>query len=159
MRIIKTIIIAIAVILAAYLGVIFYADTHRPKGERYYLPEKYAGWVCVSFNVDGAPPLPIEDGFLVVKLPPNGILKTSSEPRFSPKHDQFFYYNVSGIREAKELQHGGGGTVQKVGDKVITFHFWLSSGDLKADYEQFVKNRDGSAIECGPWQKLTKLRQ
>jgi hypothetical protein len=58
MKILKIILISAAVIYAAYLGLIFYADTHRPKGARYYFPEKYAGWVCVSFNVDGAPLYP-----------------------------------------------------------------------------------------------------
>lgn len=152
MKILKIILISAAVIYAAYLGLIFYADTHRLKGARYYFPEKYAGWVCVSFNVDGAPPLPIEDGFQVIKIPANGILKTSSALRPSPTADEDFYYDEKGIRKAKGLQHGGGGTVQKKDEKIITFNFWISSGTLESDYEKYVKNRDSSIIECGPWK-------
>jgi hypothetical protein len=89
----------------------------------------------------------------VIKIPLNGILKTSSEPRFSPTADEDFYYDEKGIRKAKELQHGGGGTVQKKDEKIITFNFWVSSGTLESDYEKYVNNRDGSIIECGPWKE------
>lgn len=157
MKIIKITLITICVIFVAYVGLLLYADANRPKGTRYYLPEKYAGWVCVSFNVDGAPPLPIEEGFLAAKIPANGILKTSSEPRFSPTRDEYYYYNEKGIREAKELQHGGGGTVQKEGEKSITFQFWVSNGNLKSDYEKYVKDRANSDPKCGPWQQQKVL--
>jgi len=153
MIIIKVIIATISVVTIAVLGLMFYAHTHRPKGEKIYLPEKYAGWVCVSYNVDGAPPLPEEDGFLVVKIPPNGILKTSSALRTSPREDEYFYYSENGIRKAQEIQLGGGGTVQKKDEKAITAQFWLSSGNRESDYEKYVKNSDvNSDPVCGPWK-------
>lgn len=123
-----------------------------PKGYRYYLPEGYSGWICVSYQVAGAPPLPLEEGFLAHTIPPGGVLRTSSAPRFSPKIDAYFYYNASGTRKADELRIGGGYSEQKKGGQVITNYFWVSSGDLAADYERFVKGRDtGQTPPCGPW--------
>ena len=153
MKISKIIFVLVTLIIFAYFGLVIYSEEHRQKGERYYLPETYAGWICVSFNVDGAPPLPMDDGFLVVKVPSNGTLKTSTEPRFSPKIDEYFYYNGKTIREAEELQLGGGSTIQMEGKKEITFYFWVSNGSLELDYEKYVKNRDNSVPECGPWEK------
>ena len=153
MKIRIIILILITLTLSAYFALVLYTEANRQKGERYYLPESYAGWVCVSFNVDGAPPLPTDDGFLVIKVPSNGILKTSTEPRFSPKIDEYFYYNEKSIREAEELQHGGGSTVQMKDKKEITFHFWVSNGSRESDYEKYVKNKNNSVTECGPWKK------
>ncbi len=138
---------------AVIIGFIVYAFT-PPKGDRYYLPEKYAGWICVSYNVEGAPLLAIEDGFLVHKIPSNGILKTSSGPRLSPKADEFLYYTEDITRNANELKHGGGFSSQNKGQKEFNFYFWVSNGDVDADYEKYVKGRDvNSEPKCGPWKK------
>jgi|SRR4030042_1919572 len=153
MKPIKIIVISFLVLSAAIIGFIIFALT-PPKGDRYYLPDKYAGWICESYNVDGAPRLAVEDGFLVHKIPQNGILKTSSEPRLSPKADEYFYYTEKGIRKAKELKHGGGYSKQKEGQKEYRIYFWISSGDVDSDYEKYVKNRDiNSEPACGPWKK------
>ncbi|MGD8948393.1 MAG: hypothetical protein PVG44_09575 [Desulfobacterales bacterium] len=113
----KIILISSLTLVAVIIGFIVYALT-PPKGDRYYFPEKYDGWICVSYNVEDAPPLVVEDGFLVHKIPPNGILKTSSAPRLSPKADEYFYYTENVIRTAKELKHGGGFSRQKKGQLV-----------------------------------------
>jgi hypothetical protein len=122
------------------------------KGEIYYLPGKYAGWVCVSFNVEGAPPLPEKDGFLIVTIPPDGILKTSTKSRVGPKSSEYYYYSDKGVRKATELQLGGGGTIGQEG-KEIMFHFWVSNGDRVSDYIKYINGRDPHTIECGPWRK------
>ena len=141
------------ILVAVIIGFIVYALT-PPKGDRYYLPERYAGRICVSYNVENAPPLVVEDGFLVHKIPPNGILKTSSEPRLSPKANEYFYYTENGARTAKELKHGGGFSRQKKGQREFNFYFWVSSDDVEADYERYVKDKDiNSEPECGPWKK------
>ena len=149
----KIILISALTLFAATIGLIVYSLT-PPKGDRYYLPEKYAGWICISYNVEEAPPLVVEDGFLVHKIPPDGILKTSSDPRLSPKIDEYFYYTEKGIRPAKELKHGGGYSIQKKGQREFNFYFWVSSDDVNADYERYVKDKDvNSGPECGPWKK------
>jgi len=149
------VILFLCIICAAIIGLFIYAFT-PPKGNRYYVPEKYAGWVCISYNVDSAPELKMEDGYLVHKIPEDGILKTSSAPRFSPTRDEYFYYKEKEIRKANELQHGGGYSKEVDGNKMHHFYFWLSSGNLKTDYETYVKNRDHNTDpECGPWKRKT----
>jgi hypothetical protein len=149
----KIILISSLILVAGIIGFLVHALT-PPKGDRYYLPEKYAGWICVSYNVEDAPPLVVEDGFLVHNIPANGILKTSSSPRLSPKADEYFYYTEKGIRAAKEMKHGGGYSIQKKGQRELSFFFWVSSEDVDADYERYVKDKDvNSDPECGPWKK------
>ena len=128
------------------------ACSESSKGHRYYLPEMYAGWVCVYYDVDNAPPLPVEDGYLVVKIPENGIVKTSSRPRGEKLKSEYYYYGARGIRSAMELKLGGGFTVQKEGEKQFVSYWWISSNDANADYERYVKNRDVNTVpQCGPW--------
>jgi len=127
------------------------------KGGKYYFPENYSGWVCEVYNVEGAPPLTNDDGFQVLKIPKNGIIKTSSNPRTSPKYDEYFYYDGNNIREAKELKLGGGFSYQKANEKELKFFFWVSSGDIDSDYEKYVKDKNESIVPvCGPWSEQTK---
>jgi|WetSurMetagenome_2_1015567.scaffolds.fasta_scaffold59033_3 hypothetical protein len=146
-------ILSLLLLVATLVGFVVYAFT-PPKGNRYYVPENYAGWVCISYNVDGAPALEIKEGYLIHKIPEDGILKTSSAPRLSPTKDEYFYYKEKEIRKANELQHGGGYSKEVQGNKIHHFNFWLSSGNLKTDYEKYVKNRDSNTDpECGPWKR------
>jgi hypothetical protein len=148
----KIILLSVLIISVVALALLFDLITH-PKGDRYYLPELYGGWVCVHYNVTGAPPLKIEDGYLVHKVPPSGVITTSSEPRLSPKRDDYYYYAAEGVRPAKGLQLGGGYSKGREGETKFSFYFWVSSGNKEFDYENYVKNRDlDSDPECGPWK-------
>ena len=48
-------------------------------GFRYVLPEKFSGWACVDFGVEGAPPLRREQGLYVIE-PTNGADPANLEP-------------------------------------------------------------------------------
>jgi hypothetical protein len=71
---------------------------HRRPAERFLIPSGYTGWVRVEFRKKGAPPLPIEDKRVLLKLDANGMLRTSSDPQPGHGNDEFFYY--SGDRRA-----------------------------------------------------------
>ena len=47
------------------------------------LPEKFSGWACVDFGVEGAPPLRREQGLYVIEPTNGGILRTSSLPNLA----------------------------------------------------------------------------
>jgi len=66
---------------------------HRRPPERFLIPTGYHGWVRVDFRQKGAPPLPLEDGRLLLKLDEHGTLKTSSDPQTGHGRDDFFYYS------------------------------------------------------------------
>jgi hypothetical protein len=65
---------------------------HRTPPERFLIPAGYIGWVRINFRQKGAPPLPTEDGHILLKLNAKGILQTSSDPQQGHGKDEFFYY-------------------------------------------------------------------
>jgi hypothetical protein len=65
---------------------------HRPP-ERFLIPAGYNGWVRINFRQKGAPPLPTEDGRVLLKLNMQGMLQTSSDPLPGHGKDDFFYYS------------------------------------------------------------------
>lgn len=65
---------------------------HRRPPERFLIPSGYRGWARIDFRQKGTPPLPMEDGRLLLKLDEHGTLKTSSDPLSGHGKDDFFYY-------------------------------------------------------------------
>ncbi len=66
---------------------------HRRPPERFLIPAGYSGWVRVDFRQKDAPPLPMEDGRLLLKLNAQGALQTSSDPQLGHGRDDFFFYS------------------------------------------------------------------
>ena len=66
---------------------------HRRPPERFLIPAGYSGWVRVDFRHKDAPPLPMEDGRLLLKLNAQGSLQTSSDPQLGHGRDDFFFYS------------------------------------------------------------------
>ena len=66
---------------------------HRRPPERFLIPTGYSGWVRVDFRQKNAPPLPMEDGRLLLKLNAQGALQTSSDPQLGHGRDDFFFYS------------------------------------------------------------------
>jgi len=66
--------------------------------EKWIVPENYTGWLRLDYAINGTPPLPIESGAYVVRMPQSGRLQTSS--RFSSSIDQneFFMATAYGLR-------------------------------------------------------------
>ena len=151
----------ILLILSASCILLLYYAWYPEKGTRFLIPEKYSGWICVSYNAEGTPPLEKQDGFSLIKVPKNGIVKTSSsmgsyteEGCYIPRNDEYYYYSEKGTREAKELDIGGGFTRRKTGEKEITSYFWVSTkGNAESDYGKYVKGFDAlQDPTCGPWE-------
>src|SRR5208282_6504499 len=65
---------------------------HLRPPERFLIPAGYTGWARIYFRQKGAPPLPKEDGRLLLKLDAQGTLQTSSDPLSGHGNDDFFYY-------------------------------------------------------------------
>ncbi len=154
-KIILTTVIALPI---SYMLLYIYASSPI-KGNKYFFPEKYAGWICITYEAEGMPPLKEENGFLIAKIPKNGRLKTSSEMRTSPVHHEYYYYSKEGVREAKELGLGGGYSSQDSGKKEITSYFWISTKDnLDNDYKKYVENEEALlAPSCGLWKNDKNL--
>jgi uncharacterized protein DUF6843 len=78
---------------------------------RYLIPDGYVGLVSIEYRVKGAPPLPIEDGFYLVKLPPGGLLKTSSAIEYGVAKDEYYYYSGATRRPLKQTGWSEGGMI------------------------------------------------
>lgn len=119
----------------------------RKKRYIYLIPEGYAGWLGVSYGVDGAPPLDVENGYQVIRFSDNGFVETSSLGTPGPGKefdDQFYYYDGSHRRPVNvAVELGGGGTVQQqhnVETNRFTSQFWISR-NARSDWEKYVKDK------------------
>jgi hypothetical protein len=91
---------------------------NRRPPERFLIPAGYSGWVRVNFRQKGAPPLPLEDGRLLLKINGDGTLLTSSDPLIGHGKDDFYFY--SGDRRTP-LSNAGvckGGMIWNLGTMV-----------------------------------------
>ncbi len=82
--------------LALWLNVSVRNSTRH--SSRFLIPEGYTGWIQVEFEVQGAPPLPMEDGGYVLKIPADGILRTSSREQYGWAKDHYYYESAGGVR-------------------------------------------------------------
>jgi hypothetical protein len=69
-----------------------------PRSSRFLIPEEYTGWIRIEFEVQGAPPLPMEGGQYVLKIPSDGVLRTSSAEQYGWAKDHYYYYSAQGVR-------------------------------------------------------------
>jgi hypothetical protein len=70
-------------------------STHR--SSRFLIPEGYTGWVRIEFEVQDAPPLPMEGAQYVLKIPSGGVLRTSSAEQYGWATDHYYYYSAQGV--------------------------------------------------------------
>lgn len=84
-------------------------EKRRPS--RYLFPDGYVGWVRIDYNVKDAPALPTEDGFYLLKFPPNGHLQTSTPLEFGSATDEYFYYSSAGRKPIESTGWGQGGLI------------------------------------------------
>jgi len=139
-------------------SLIWIADStlfQKKKRDRYLIPDGYAGWLCVVHGVSNGFPLPIEDGYRIVKFPSTGVVETSSEgmPGEGFK-DQYYYYSKSGqLRPLDVGKEMGGGytTTYTERPQLFEVHFWISR-DARADYHKFVESVPFSLQKCGPFE-------
>jgi Family of unknown function (DUF6843) len=85
---------------------------------KYFVPEGLVGWIQVYYEVSDAPPLQVEDGYLILRIPPNGTLQTSSKPEVGWAKDEVHYYTKEGSRILPWSGWGGGGMVWGLGSTI-----------------------------------------
>src|SRR5262245_31996713 len=67
----------------------------KKPGERYILPNGYAGWVEVEYGVLGAPSLPRDaKGFRIARVPDSGIVQTMDPPLYGEGYLREYVYEV-----------------------------------------------------------------
>lgn len=125
---------------------------------RYLIPHGYIGWVRINYEVDDATALPLEDGYNLIKISPDGVLNTSSVIEEGGALDEYFYY--SGDKRQK-LPHTvnedmifGRNIGEKTIDKQRPTRFEEFFVGTKEQFEHYgVKNKDAKGdMIIGPIQ-------
>jgi hypothetical protein len=80
-----------------FLGVVSCGSKSQP--EKWIIPENYTGWLRLDYAVNGASPLPLENGFYLVKVPLTGRLGTSSPYNGSIDKDDFLVATSHGLEK------------------------------------------------------------
>jgi hypothetical protein len=85
----------------------------RPKRTpvTYEVPRGYVGWVRIEFEQPRAAPLPRRDGNLVIRIPPSGVLRTSSPFEVGWARDRYVAYSAQGVTELPLTGWGAGGMI------------------------------------------------
>jgi hypothetical protein len=78
---------------------------------QFIIPKGYVGWVDVSYGVNGAPPLSVENGYYVIRVPANGTTQTSTEIEAGRAGDQFYYGKGADRQRLQSSKPGGGGRI------------------------------------------------
>ena len=100
--------------LLLLLLTIFTGMMSNPKRYRILIPEKFSGTVQIYHSVAGADKLKLEDGYLLIIVPENGIFKTSSEPMPGKLHDEYWLYSGNKRERMSPYKLGGGGTIEQI---------------------------------------------
>ncbi|MFZ3265324.1 MAG: hypothetical protein WA172_15070 [Terriglobales bacterium] len=86
------------VVVGLSAWVTFAVHTSRRPSSKFLIPDGYVGWVRVEFQVANAPAVPVERDQYIFRIPPTGILKTSSPEKFGYGKDEYYYDSSRGLR-------------------------------------------------------------
>jgi len=102
--------------------------------EKWIIPENYEGWLRLNYAVKGAPLLPIEEGFSVVRMPQSGHMETSTLYNSSIDRNEFFVGTPQGLQRLDFSQNRVGNTrpsVEKYAVQKAYGFFSLVSGAIQ----------------------------
>lgn len=121
------------------------------------MPSGFRGNLCVDHNIAECPPIPLENGKLILRFPENGYLCTSSDVINGPQNHEFFF-----IEDGKRTPmpyvvnrgisgSGSGGYETKSGEtRHYEFTDWhiSTSEELKEFYNPDIKVRPVAHETC-----------
>jgi len=94
----------VTLLLIGIVGLLASCD-RRSRVELWIIPNGYRGWLRLDYEVAGAPPLPIEGGRYVVRMPRSGRLRTSTANKPSIDRTAYDLEDESG-RHALKFARG-----------------------------------------------------
>jgi hypothetical protein len=71
--------------------------------ERYILAKGFSGYAMIEWGVPGAPPVPVEDGFHVIRIPACGYIAFSTGIDFGWASDEYFRESEAGKLERIDM--------------------------------------------------------
>jgi hypothetical protein len=100
---------------------------------KFLIPEGYAGWLRVEYDVECFPPIPVVDGVRILRFARANVLETSSPITEDAAERQYFYYAADGSERnlAADYRNGNGMIWQETpgsrGGKVRMFIFFVGT--------------------------------
>ena len=76
------------------------------RGSTVVIPQGFAGWARIEYQVPGAAELPLEGGQYLIVIPKSGFVATSSKPESGFGDDQYFQVDDHGVRSALTIEQG-----------------------------------------------------
>src|ERR1700693_288576 len=67
--------------------------------ERWIISAGHVGWLRLDYSVKGAPPLPLEHGRYVVRMPLSGRMATSTVNEPSVDDNEYYVQDSAGLRK------------------------------------------------------------
>jgi hypothetical protein len=117
-----------AAIVIVVAGFCLAACSHAPNASRYIIDGRTTGWVKVIYNRPDAPPLPVENGYAVVRISQNPLVVTGSPMNPSWEKSEFYYrlpdgkmVMLSSADDKNRLLWGMEKTSDQDGDREVFF--------------------------------------
>jgi hypothetical protein len=118
----------VALIGWAALGLTACSHSQASRPTRYILKSGASGWVKIIYNRSDAPELPVQDGFAVVNVLPDMVIRTRSPMNSTWDGSEFYYQTPDGKRvklsskdDAQRLLWGLDKTSDSNGDRESFF--------------------------------------
>src|ERR1019366_906876 len=90
--------LSLALLISLGLSLGLGARHNSLRSSRFLIPEGYTGWIRIEFEVQDALPLAMEGGEYVLRIPADGVLRTSSAEQYGWTQDHYYYYSAQGVR-------------------------------------------------------------
>lgn len=118
---------------------------------RFILPPHFEGCVIISYGIEGAPPLPEEDGFYLIKIPP-GVehIWTSSLPRANDERYVNQYYYETSVGE-RNVAVGTGSGLWKFPDGTFEGRFCFSKRERPLPRVFQESGRPSPVLDRNDW--------
>jgi hypothetical protein len=100
-------VLTLALLTGVALWLSISARNSTRHSSRFLISEGYTGWIRVEFEAQGASPLPMQDGEFVLKIPADGVLRTSSKEQYGWAKDHYYYESATGVRPLPDSGQGG----------------------------------------------------
>lgn len=143
--------LSISLVVSAISLSIFIERKYNVTNDIYLVPEGYEGDVFVFYNVKGAPPVEIEDGFEVHTINDEGYFVTSTpDLDYGTITDQYFYVSEDGKRTPIDrlcVSGFGMGGTESEGYNLIYTGFKLTKTQCSEDFmvKGFTQDYDESS--------------
>lgn len=117
---------------------------------KYLVPDGCRGWLIVRYEVEGAQPLEVRGGTVVIRFPDSGIIETSSAVNGGIGIVEYWYYSPHGERKRIPLESIWGMRTGRRGKLKMLRIFIGTHDEFRAAADPFFARDSGlhSDAEC-----------